>query len=93
MDGTRIRDPGPDRVLTNLNYHSWHLALAFRMGLAPAQPPVPSPHAIDIPKWFTESFLDVKEDIRDAARDTQVAGQRRNSRENWANDNGESAII
>lgn len=29
----------------------------------------PSPHAIDIPKWFTESFLDLREDIRDAARD------------------------
>ena len=28
----------------------------------------PSPHAIDIPKWFTESFLDLREDIRDAAR-------------------------
>lgn len=27
----------------------------------------PSPHAIDIPKWFTESFLDFREDIRDAA--------------------------
>jgi thioredoxin-related protein len=28
----------------------------------------PSPHAIDIPKWFTESFLDLREDIREAAR-------------------------
>lgn len=28
----------------------------------------PSPHAIDIPKWFTESFLDFREDIRDSAR-------------------------
>ena len=26
----------------------------------------PSPHAIDIPKWFTETFLDFREDIRDA---------------------------
>jgi thioredoxin-related protein len=34
-----------------------------------AQAAVPSPHAIDIPKWFSESFLDVREDIRDAARD------------------------
>ena len=32
---------------------------------APAQP---SPHAIDIPRWFTESFLDFREDVADAAR-------------------------
>ena len=30
---------------------------------------IPSPHAIDIPRWFTESFLDFREDVRDAARD------------------------
>jgi thioredoxin-related protein len=41
--------------------------LAVHAGLAQAQAPVPSPHAIDIPRWFTESFLDLKEDIRDAA--------------------------
>jgi thioredoxin-related protein len=35
---------------------------------ATSQPSIPSPHAIDIPKWFTESFLDLSEDIRDAAR-------------------------
>ena len=29
----------------------------------------PSPHAIEIPKWFTESFLDFREDVRDAARE------------------------
>lgn len=28
-----------------------------------------SPHAIDIPKWFTETFLDLREDIADARRD------------------------
>lgn len=27
----------------------------------------PSPHAIDIPPWFTETFLDFREDVRDAA--------------------------
>ena len=43
--------------------------LAAAAGPAAAQSPVPSPHAIDIPRWFTESFLDVKEDIRDAARE------------------------
>ena len=29
----------------------------------------PSPHAIDIPRWFSESFLDLREDVRDAARE------------------------
>jgi thioredoxin-related protein len=28
-----------------------------------------APHAIDIPPWFTETFLDFREDIRDAAAD------------------------
>lgn len=28
-----------------------------------------APHAIEIPSWFAETFLDVREDIRDAARD------------------------
>lgn len=28
----------------------------------------PSPHAIDIPSWFSETFLDFREDIRDAAK-------------------------
>ena len=28
----------------------------------------PSPHAIDIPSWFQETFLDLPEDIREAAR-------------------------
>lgn len=28
----------------------------------------PSPHAIDIPPWFRETFLDFREDIREAAK-------------------------
>ena len=28
----------------------------------------PSPHAIDIPAWFQESFLDLREDVREAAK-------------------------
>lgn len=32
---------------------------------------VPAPHAIDIPKWFTESFLDFREDVRDAAKENR----------------------
>lgn len=34
-----------------------------------AQAQVPSPHAIEIPSWFTESFLDFREDIADAKRE------------------------
>ncbi len=40
------------------------LILAFS-ALARAQEP--SPFAIDIPKWFSESFLDFREEVRDAA--------------------------
>ncbi len=29
---------------------------------------VPSPHAIDIPRWFSDSFLDLREEVQDAAR-------------------------
>lgn len=42
------------------------LALALLAPLAaPAQ--VASPHAIDIPSWFVDTFLDLREDVRDAA--------------------------
>jgi thioredoxin-related protein len=40
-------------------------------GAAAAQPAPepfdPSPHAIEIPRWFKETFLDFREDIREAA--------------------------
>lgn len=53
--------------------------IAIAMGLvlaAPASAPAakpapglnPSPHAIDIPPWFSETFLDFREDIREAAK-------------------------
>ena len=42
--------------------------LAFSLAvLGSAMAQDPAPHAIDIPRWFTESFLDLREDIRDAA--------------------------
>ena len=28
-----------------------------------------SPHAIDIPKWFSDSFLDLRDDVRDAGKE------------------------
>jgi thioredoxin-related protein len=38
-------------------------------GAAPAQNA--SPHAIDIPSWFAETFLDFREDVADAARENK----------------------
>lgn len=44
-------------------------ALALAAGLAlPAAAQVASPQAIDIPRWFTESFLDFKDEVAEAAR-------------------------
>ena len=43
------------------------LLLAAACGCALAQ--APSPHAIDIPRWFATTFLDFREDIGEAARD------------------------
>ena len=37
--------------------------------ISAAQAQVVAPYAIDIPKWFTETFLDFREDVRDAAKD------------------------
>ena len=34
---------------------------------APAGAQAPSPHALEIPSWFIETFLDMKEDVREAA--------------------------
>lgn len=34
-----------------------------------AAPFNPSPHAIDTPSWFRETFLDFREDVRDAAKE------------------------
>lgn len=38
-------------------------------GAARACAQVASPHAIEIPAWFAETFLDLREDVRDAAKD------------------------
>jgi thioredoxin-related protein len=45
------------------------LALALALGTPGAAAQAASPHAIDIPKWFSESFLVLREDVRDAARE------------------------
>src|SRR5215203_3875111 len=35
---------------------------------SPAVAQAPSPHAIDIPAWFSTSFLDFRDEVADAAR-------------------------
>jgi thioredoxin-related protein len=49
----------------------WLLVLGLLFGLAhgAAAAQEPSPYAIDIPKWFTDSFLDFREDIVEAKRE------------------------
>jgi thioredoxin-related protein len=49
---------------------SWRIWLLVALALAGgARAQEPSPHAIDIPRWFAQSFLDFREDVADAARD------------------------
>ena len=48
------------------------LVLSFAVAFAVAtgaRAQDPSPHAIEIPAWFAETFLDFRDDVRDAARD------------------------
>lgn len=63
-----IRDSKP-RLLIGLRV----LVFAIALGLAQAGGAQtafnPSPHAIDIPPWFRETFLDFREDVREAATD------------------------
>ena len=43
------------------------ILIAF-LAIPPAIAQTPSPHAIDIPPWFSETFLDLREDAREAAK-------------------------
>ena len=50
------------------------LSFAWRLRSPSARPvtaaaQAPSTHAIDIPPWFAETFLDFRDDVRDAAKD------------------------
>lgn len=45
------------------------LLSACMLATAAARAQVASPHAISIPRWFVESFLDFREDIADAGKD------------------------
>lgn len=45
------------------------LLLALWLAALPAPAQLASPHAIAIPAWFSESLLDLREDVREAAAD------------------------
>ena len=46
------------------------IALAFAASASAATtPPQPSPHAIDVPRWFVETFLELPDDVAEAARE------------------------
>lgn len=49
----------------------WIVILLVAFLSAGARAQVASPHAVDVPKWFSESFLDFPEDVRDAARENK----------------------
>lgn len=66
----------PDRLdrsatpKTMIDRHNLLALVAFLTRHAAAQAaPQPSPHAIDIPPWFSDTFLDFREDIADATRE------------------------
>jgi thioredoxin-related protein len=71
-----MTDPNPLRRDSNIRSRFIRflllIALAFTQVYA-AQPASesfnPGSHAIDIPSWFSETFLDVREDVRDAAKE------------------------
>ena len=48
------------------------LALLFALPAPAAFAQNASPHAIDIPKWFTETFLDFREDVADRFQDHRI---------------------
>jgi thioredoxin-related protein len=46
-----------------------HLLFALALASSTASAQIASPHAIDIPKWFAETFLDLREDVAEATRE------------------------
>ena len=49
---------------------TWFLACCVALAtISGARAQDASPHAIDIPPWFAETFLDFREDVADAAKD------------------------
>lgn len=73
MKTRAVAPPGNEVASMRYRYLlSIALALACTAPGYAAQPappaPDPSPHAIDIPPWFRETFLEFREDIREAAK-------------------------
>lgn len=73
MKTRAVTPPGNEAASMRYRYLlSIALALACMAAGYAAQPvpaaPDPSPHAIDIPPWFRETFLEFRDDIREAAR-------------------------
>jgi thioredoxin-related protein len=59
-----------DGAVLGMTMRTWLAALAIALALSSgARAQEASPYAIDIPRWFTQSFLDMREDVADAARD------------------------
>jgi thioredoxin-related protein len=49
---------------------NWFAAVVFALAaVSGAAAQEPAPHAVDIPRWFTDSFLDFREDVREAGAD------------------------
>lgn len=73
LDRSPVDRPGRRPLLVGLAAVAAGAALA---GAAPGalravQAQQPSPHAIDIPPWFTETLLDLREDVAEAARENK----------------------
>jgi thioredoxin-related protein len=49
----------------------WLVALGLTLFTLCTSAQTPSPHAIDIPRWFADTFLDFREDIAEATRDNK----------------------
>jgi thioredoxin-related protein len=70
MDTRRDRAPVEGRRLFRARIGAWWATLALALlGAGPAAAQAaPSPQAIDIPRWFSNSLLDFKDEIPEAAR-------------------------
>jgi len=59
----------------NLLVHKFLVLAALLLAASPqlsrgaGEPPNPSPQAIELPSWFRETFLDFREDVRDATKE------------------------
>ena len=59
----------PAAIMVKVDMRLLYLLISLLALLPAARAQVVSPYAIDIPKWFTETFLDFRDDVREAAKD------------------------